>query len=127
MIGFQTKEQLIGWLEGNSPSQSVSRALRSDQPILLLGAFKPVPESNWPGWIVRVATRVREYYVAVSIRSDGRRNAYLVPYIDWKCYDGDRSENPLYAGDRPEKAVALKRSEKLQRVNDGDDKQRQDA
>lgn len=117
-LGFQNKSQLIGWLEGNSPSKSVSRAMRSGEPILLLGAFRPVPESSWPGWIIRVATKLRAYHVAISMRPDGRANAYFPPYIDWAAYDGHKSKNPLYAGDRPDRAALLKRSGKFERVND---------
>ena len=112
---IRTREDLLNWLAANAPSKSVSRAFHSEGRILLLGAFRPLPDSNYPGWIVMAGTRFRDYYVAVSIRPDGMLNTYLCDYVDWKCYDGEGAAK-LYAGDRPERAAVLKRARKFQIV-----------
>jgi hypothetical protein len=87
---------------------------------LLLGAFKPLPDSSFPGWIVRVSSPIRAYHAAVSIRPDGRLNAYMVGHIDWKAYDGDRSNLVLYQGDKPDRATLLKRVGKFENLGVND-------
>lgn len=111
---IRTRQDLLDWLANNAPSMSVARAFKVGGSIIVLGAFRPVPNSNWPGWIVLARTRFRDYYVAVSVRPSGTLNAYLTDIVDWKDYDGVGSPNPLYAGDRPERAAILKQAQKFE-------------
>jgi hypothetical protein len=45
----------------------------------------------------------------------------MADYIDWKCYDGSEAKSSLYAGDRQDRAVALKQAQKFEVVGGGDE------
>jgi hypothetical protein len=108
---------LLAWLEDNAPTPSVKRALLSGLPITILGAFNPLPDSSWPGFIVMAISKTgRVYHVAITMPSFRKSNAYMLGYIDWKSYVG--GEHPLYAGDMPRMAAKAKELGSFERVND---------
>jgi len=112
-----TRDQLLTWLDQHAPTRAVRRGLRSGLPIVLLGGFKPLPNSNRPGWIVLVNTKTgREYYVAIAIGSNRNPYAYLIDYIDWASFC--ESKHPLYQGDIPEIARKYRELGTVERVND---------
>ncbi len=116
---FLTRDQLLNWLDQNAPTKAIQRGLRSGLPVVLLGGFKPLPNSNRPGWIVLVNTKAgREYYVAIAIGSNRDPYAYLTDYIDWKDYCS--SEHPLYRGDIPEIAAEHRELGTVERVNENE-------
>lgn len=117
MKTFLTRDQLLDWLDMNAPTKAVQRGLHSGLPVVLLGGFKPVPNSNRPGWIIMVQTKTgREYYVAIAIGWNREPHAYLIDYIDWK--DFCESEHPLYQGDIPEIAKKHRELGTVERVNE---------
>lgn len=117
MKAWLTHNDLLNWLDQNAPTRAVQRGLRSGLPIIVLGGFKPLPDSNRPGWIVLVNTKTgREYYVAIAIGFNRDPYAYLIDYIDWKDYC--ESEHPLYRGDIPDVARKHKLLETVERVNE---------
>ncbi len=115
MINHFTKNKLLDWLDENSPSKSVQRALTSGQPITILGGFNPLPNSNSPGWIVLVnGLAGKEYYVAVAADRFRGPRSFLIDYIDWAMYTG--GTHPLYKGDIPEHAEEHKQLGTVERV-----------
>lgn len=117
MKTWLNRDQLLNWLDQNAPTRAVQRGLHSGLPVVILGGFKPVPNSNRPGWIVLVNTKTgREYYVAIAIGQNRTPYAYLIDYIDWKDYC--ESDHPLYRGDIPEIAERHRLLETVERVNE---------
>lgn len=114
MISHFTKNELLNWLDQNSPSRSVQRALSSGQPITILGGFNPLPNSNSPGWIILVESKTQEYYVAVAVDRFRGPRSYLIDYIDWASYTG--GTHPLYKGDIPKHAAEHKHLGTIERV-----------
>ena len=119
MITHFNKNELLNWLDQNAPTKSVQRALSSGQPITILGGFKPLPNSNSPGWIVLANSKAgREYYIAIAVNNFRDPRAYLIDYIDWASYCGDKSKHPLYRGDIAEHAMEQKFLGTIERVNE---------
>ncbi len=117
MKNFLSRDQLLNWLDQNAPTRAVQRGLRSGLPVVLLGGFKPLPNSNRPGWICLVNTKAgREYYVAIAIGQNRDPYAYLTDYIDWK--DFCESKHPLYQGYIPDRARKHRELGTVERVND---------
>ncbi len=114
MLNHFDKNELLNWLDHNSPSRSVQRALSSGYPITILGGFNPLPNSNSPGWIVLVISKSREYYVAVAVDMFRGLRSYLIDYIDWASYTG--GTHPLYKGDIPGHAEEHKNLGTIERV-----------
>ncbi len=95
------KKQLFEWLENNLPSVVLRKAVRHGK-CELLGAFRPVPNSSNPGWVIRVTSPMtnREWYVVVALHADtGKLNSYMVEerFVDMDNYVGGNA--PLYKGD----------------------------
>ena len=117
MITHFNKNELLNWLDQHAPTKSVQRALSSGQPITILGGFKPLPNSNSPGWIVLANSKAgREYYIAIAVNNFRDPRAYLIDYIDWASYTG--GTHPLYKGDIPEYAEEHKQLGTIERVNE---------
>ncbi len=119
MKTWLNKTQLLNWLDDHAPTKSVQRALVSGLPVTILGGFRPLPNSNSPGWIVLVNSKSgREYYIAIAVNNFRDPRAYLIDYIDWASYCGDKSKHPLYRGDIPEYAEEHKQLGTIERVNE---------
>lgn len=110
MTHINTRQQLITWLEDNSPTPSTLRAVRDGQ-VELLGLFDPIPSSSNPGWIVRVTSAItgREWYVVISMRKFKKPTyyAWVVGEVPWRSWQGYRTENPLHYGDDRERCQKL--------------------
>ena len=118
MKTWLNKNQLLAWLDQNAPTKSVQRALVSGLPVTILGGFKPLPNSNSPGWIVLVNSKAgREYYIAIAVNNFRDPRAYLIDHIDWASYCGDKSKHPLYRGDVAEYAMEQKSLGVIERTN----------
>lgn len=103
MLNWQNKTDLINWLQDNAPTPSTERALQSGQSVTLLGGFKPLPDSNSPGFIVRIVSITnRVYHVAVTMDDFRDPRTFLIGYIDWGHYVGMDSKHELYRGELPE-------------------------
>ena len=119
MKTWLNKNQLLNWLDNHAPTKSAQRALVSGLPIVILGGFKPLPNSNSPGWIVLANSKAgREYYIAIAVNNFRDPRAYLIDYIDWASYCGDKSEHLLYRGDIVEHAMEQKFLGTVERVNE---------
>ena len=115
-----SRDSLLCWLDAHAPQPSVKRALRSGMGVKILGGFKPLPDSNDPGFIVEANSKTgRVYHVAVAISSFGQPRAFMINYIDWTCYTG--GFHALYRGDDPAFAEEQRELETLQTVNEVDD------
>ncbi len=114
------RDSLLKWLDEHAPMPSVKRALHSGKEIKILGGFKPLPDSNSPGWIVEVNSITgRVYHVAIAISNFRPPRAYMIKYIDWKSYTG--GNHALYCGDDPAFAEEQRELETIQKVNEVND------
>ena len=118
MINY-SRDNLLSWLDEHAPMPSVRRALHSGMGVKVLGGFKPLPDSNSPGWIVEINSKTgRVYHIAVAVNSFKPPRAYMINYIDWKSYTG--GSHPLYRGDDPAFAEEQRELGTLQTVNEVD-------
>ena len=102
MINWRNKTDLINWLQDHAPTPSTKRALQTGQSVTLLGGFKPLPNSNSPGFIVRFESLAgRLYHVAIAVDNFRSLRTFLIDYIDWGHYVGTDSNHELYRGDVP--------------------------
>lgn len=118
MINWQSKTDIVNWLEGNAPTPSSERALHSSHPPINLGGFAPLPSSGSSGFIIRVTSKAdRVYHIAIAIDNFKPPRCFLIDYIDWGHYCGIDKHN-LYRGELPEFA----KHQKLCNVFEGVDK-----
>jgi len=88
------------------------RALQ-DGGVELLGGFSSIPPMNQPGWIIK-ATRCYSrvpfsYYIGVVVTGFKTKVIQVAEdSVPWDTWDGDKSDNPLYQGDLPEKYKEFK-------------------
>lgn len=106
---IRTRDNLIEFLEENAFGRYL-RALQNYNENL--GAFSRIFNSHAPGWIVKVTSKYGDiYYLAAIKESFCSVFAVLYKQISWKYWIGDKSENPLYQGDYPEKYKLLRDKE----------------
>ncbi len=118
MIHWQSKSDLITWLQKHAPTKGVERALHSGGGVTNLGGFDPLPGSNSPGYIVKVTSQAqRVYCVAITIDTLRPPRTFLPDYIDWKTYIGIGWKDGLYRGDQPCFARHQKLNSVFERVN----------
>lgn len=113
-----TREDLIEYLVAHSPRPAISRAIAEGRPIELLGGFSHIPPSNMPGWIIRIISRFgKKFYAALRVHKIWKHELFveLLEHVPWNYWDGDKSENELYKGDRPELYRRLKNVRKISR------------
>lgn len=103
---IHTRGQLIDWIKKNVTDRVLLNALdRGD--VWLVGGFDPLPASFAPGWLVRLRSRTRSYFLAVAIDEVlGRLRCYRAPYVSWETYTG--GSNQLYAGDKPDVCIRFR-------------------
>ena len=102
MINWPNKTDLLEWLQNNAPTPSTTRALQSGQSVTLIGGFRPLPDSNSPGFIVKVVSKAdKVYHIAITVDDYKPSRTYVVDYIDWKTYCGMDSKHELYCGEVP--------------------------
>jgi hypothetical protein len=107
-----TRDDLIEYLITHSPRPAISRAINEGRPIELLGGFKHIPPSNMPGWVIMITTRFKKrFYVALRVHKIWKHQLFveMISTIPWRYWDGDKSNNLLYRGDRPQLYERLKR------------------
>jgi len=97
----RNKKQLFDWLENNLPSAALKKTFMHGK-VELLGAFRPVPGSSNPGWIVRATSPMtgKEWHIVVAFHTDtGKLKSYMTEenLIDINSYCG--GETLLYKGD----------------------------
>ena len=97
----RNRKQLLDWVEDNLPSPVLKKAFRYGR-VELLGAFKPVPGSSNPGWIIRATSSMtgKEWYIVVAFHTDtGKLKSYMTEenLIDINNYCGGKTL--LYKGD----------------------------
>ena len=106
---IKTRDNLIEFLEENVSGRYL-RALQNHNENL--GGFSQVLGPNNPGWIVQAETKHgNPYYLAVFHPGKGCFSylfAVLFRELPWKYWIGDKSKNPLYRGDNPEKYKELR-------------------
>ena len=106
MLNWQNKNDLLAWLQDHAPTPSTKRTMQSGQSVTIIGGFRPLPDSNSPGFIVRVVSQAEKvYHIAIAV--DPR--TFLINHIDWGHYVGMDSGPGLYQGDIP----AFARHQKL--------------
>jgi len=100
------------WLEKNCSRKAICRALQEGQ-IEFLGGFKPIPPTDYPGWIVQVTSVFgKSWYVAVIAYCDryGIRILKDVPWQNWVGTTLDiEFRAQLYSGDHPKEYLELRR------------------
>ncbi len=102
MINWSGKSDLIKWLESNAPTPSTKRALLSGQSVTLLGGFRPLPDSNSPGFIVRAVSKAdKAYHIAIAVDDFKPPRTFIIDHIDWGHYVGVDSRHELYCGELP--------------------------
>ena len=97
----RNKKQLFEWLEAHLPSVALKKSIRHGG-CELLGAFKPLPNSTNPGWIIRLTSPMtkKEWYVCVALHMDsGTLNSYMTDEIEINLDNYCGGNSPLYAGD----------------------------
>ena len=97
----RNRKQLLDWVEDNLPSAALRKTFMHGK-VELLGAFKPVPNSSNPGWIVRATSPMtgKEWYIVVAFHIDtGKLHSYMTEekLINPDNYCGGKTL--LYKGD----------------------------
>lgn len=103
---IHTRSALIDWIKKNVNDRVLTNALDTGD-VWLVGGFNPLPASSAPGWLIRLRSRTRGYFLAIAIDEVlGRLRCYRAPYISWETYTG--GTNPLYAGDKPDVCIRFR-------------------
>lgn len=108
---IKTRDNLIEFLEKNASGRYL-RALQNHNENL--GAFSRVL-NNAPGWVVKAETkRGNVYYLVVIVSLLIELDIFAILFREppWKYWIGDKSKNPLYQGDNPEKYKELRNGNK---------------
>lgn len=102
-----TRRSLIEFAIANLEHRTARRALLEGS-VEFLGGFAHVYPGGGHGWIIKVKGH-RTWYICVKpAQMSFDLFTFTVPSPDWKYWDGDKSENKLYQGDRPELYRRLK-------------------
>ena len=102
------KQQLLKFLEQNIKDRVLQNVLDSGV-VEFLGGFRPLLK-DIPGWIVQLTSCHNTVY-NIGIFEDiniGKLRWFRLTEIPWENWVGDKSENRLYQGDKPEKYLELK-------------------
>ena len=106
---IKTRDNLIEFLEENASGRYL-RALQNHNENL--GAFSQICSDDTAGWIVQVTSKYGNIYHLAAFE---KHFDYLVVVLNrkipWKYWVGDKSKNPLYQGDNPEKYKELRNAE----------------
>ena len=109
MIHFNTRNDVIDWAMDHIPEsyRSITRSFEEGK-VEFLGGFS----GYHPGWMIRIISKFNKVYrLLVYVDSLNRPHLAIRTGIDWRYWDGDKTDNPLYQGDFPEKYKELKKSE----------------
>ncbi len=97
---IRNRNDLIKFLESNTPFKAIARAMQEGQ-IENLGAFEEVFPGSFPGWIAKVTSKFNKtWYVAITA-SNHNFKAKIIDNVPWGYWIGEFAENKLYQGDNP--------------------------
>jgi len=106
---FRNRDDVIRFAMDHLPRQyrSVARSFE-DGKVEFLGGFKG--SINMPsGWMIKITSRFNKTsHLFIYADSSNQFRLAIRTMVDWKFWDGDKSDNPLYQGDNPERYKALK-------------------
>lgn len=106
---IHTRSGLIDWIKQNVNDRVLMNAIDRGS-VEVLGGFDPLPTSTNPGWIVRVKSIFGQAYL-IAVAWDVvnfRLYWFRAPNIPWGQWVGHQSNNPLYAGDKPQLYAEMK-------------------
>ncbi len=108
-IHIRTRNNLIDWLGEHTFYRSIARAIQEGQ-VENLGAFDL---SSGPGWIIRVTSEFHKvWYIKITpCQKLGFYGVVLLDHIPWDNWIGDKLDNKLYQGDKPEEYKLLRHKE----------------
>ncbi|KKN77448.1 hypothetical protein LCGC14_0360070 [marine sediment metagenome] len=110
---IHTRNDLIKFIEDNAPFTGVLRAALNHNENL--GGFSRLSINHGSGWIVRLTSKFnRQWLIGVApdkTLASKYRIWILFNSVPWKFWEGDKSENLLYRGDRPEEYKLLRNKE----------------
>lgn len=113
MIHFRDRHDVIDWAAVHIPKsyRTVARSLEEGQ-VEFLGGFKCfscMTLSRMSGWMIKVTSKFNKiYYIFVYIDLAMQLRLSIMDTLNWKSWDGDKTDNPLYQGDHPEEYRRLK-------------------
>jgi hypothetical protein len=102
---FHSRQHLISWLQDNLSDRVLQNLLQGGGELELLGGFSPLPGSSNPGWIVSLTSYQtgQAHYICIGVcQKTGKIRWWKTKGVEWKNWDGNKTENPLYQGDNPE-------------------------
>lgn len=101
MKPLQTTNELIQFAESHLPKQFVSmqRAFH-EGTVENLGAFKHI-YYDLSGWILKLTSKHKANYYIVIFADRLQYKVGILRNIPWKKWEGDKSDNKLYQGDKP--------------------------
>lgn len=107
---IRTRDDILREIEyGVHNRPYVQRAL-IEGGVEFLGGFKQIPPWNSPGWIMKLTSKFKTVYLVavISQQQEFIIMCRIIDVIPWHHWDGDKSSNPLYQGDRPEEYRRMK-------------------
>ena len=116
LIHFRNRNDVIKFAMGHIPKsyRSIARSFEEGS-VEFLGGFTDIfmrwgrLSGLFPGWIIRTTSKFGKiYYLFVWVNHLNNFKLSTMDEIDWRFWDGDKSDNPLYQGDHPEKYRELK-------------------
>ena len=116
---FHNRQHLFQWLNDNLTNLTdrvLHNLLQGGGQTELLGGFDPLPGSKGPGWIVKLTSyrTGQTYYVCIGVSElTGQPRWWRTEAekVCWQDWGGEKSKNPLYRGDDPERYRRLKNEE----------------
>lgn len=110
---IRTRNDLIYWLMNHAPRRAIARAMEEGK-IEVCGGFSRIPCTPCrDGWIIRITSIFNKtWIIAVKPQLWEGYRAYIIPKIPWEYYIGDKSDNKLYKGDKPEEYKELRNARK---------------
>lgn len=110
-IRFQSRTDLINYVEQHPPRQAILRAI-NEGSVRVLGGFTSIPPGLESGWIIEVTSKHDRIW-PVGVIVDDIKHRYIVRILDevpWDMWAGKLGRNhPVYDGDKPQE-FAIKRA-----------------
>lgn len=112
MVHFRDRHDVIDWAMAHIPKsyRTIARSFEEGQ-VEFLGGFNGILDVL-SGWIIKTVSKYGNVCFVFIYNSIGDYDPSVAiideKQIDWKCWDGDKTDNPLYRGDHPEIYKELK-------------------
>lgn len=116
LIHFRNRDDVIKFAMGHIPKsyRSIARSFEEGE-VEFLGGFKC---RVILGWIIKTTSKFGNiYYLFIHFNCFSRLQLTVLDKLEWQCWDGDKSDNPLYQGDHPEKYRELKENAGKRKAN----------